>query len=290
MHKHKNILILSGNGMMGSTILKYLNTKPRLNIFYTIRNFKKILINKNYLIIKDLFKKKKFLKLKNFIDEKKISLIINCSGVTKHESSQYQKKYSLKVNYLLNQKLSKIKNVKLLILSSDCVFDGKIGNYSEISKKYSKDLYGKTKRLGEIKNLKNVITFRSSGIGHEIKNKKGLLEWFLKSKLKKVYGYTNAFFSGPTTLEIAKIIYRYVISEKIKYGLFHISAPKISKYNILNIIKKVYKKKIKIIKNNDFKIDRSLNSKKFIKKTNYLSPYWIDLIKETKLFNEKISQ
>lgn len=275
---------------MGSTILKYLNTKPRLNIFYTIRNFKKILINKNYLIIKDLFKKKKFLKLKNFIDEKKISLIINCSGVTKHESSQYQKKYSLKVNYLLNQKLSKIKNVKLLILSSDCVFDGKIGNYSEISKKYSKDLYGKTKRLGEIKNLKNVITFRSSGIGHEIKNKKGLLEWFLKSKLKKVYGYTNAFFSGPTTLEIAKIIYRYVISEKIKYGLFHISAPKISKYNILNIIKKVYKKKIKIIKNNDFKIDRSLNSKKFIKKTNYLSPYWIDLIKETKLFNEKISQ
>lgn len=289
MHKHKNILILSGNGMMGNTILKYLNTKPQLNIFYTIRNSKKIVLNKNYLIIKNLFEKKNYLKLKNFLEEKKISLIINCSGVTKHKSNQYQKKYSLKINFKLNHKLSKIKNIKLLILSSDCVFDGKNGNYEETSKNYSTDLYGKTKRLGEIKNLKNVITFRSSGIGHEINDKKGLLEWFLKNKSKKVYGYTNAFFSGPTTLEIAKIIYKYVISKKIKYGLFHISSRKISKYNILNIIKKIYKKKISIIKNEDFKIDRSLNSNKFKKKTNYISPYWLDLIKETKLFNEKFS-
>ena len=107
MHKHKNILILSGNGMMGNTILKYLNTKPELNIFYTIRNSKKIVLNKNYFIIKNLFEKKNYLKLKNFLKEKKISLVINCSGVTKHKSNEYQKKYSLKVNFKLNHKLSK---------------------------------------------------------------------------------------------------------------------------------------------------------------------------------------
>ena len=290
MLKHKNILILSGNGMMGNTILKYLHNKQSLNMFYTIRDHKKKIFNENYFIIKDLYKKKNFLKLKKFLYLKNISLVINCSGVTKHESNEYQKKYSKKVNTIVNKKLSKIKKIKVLILSSDCVFDGKDGNYSEKSKKFSKDLYGKTKRSGEIKNLKNVITFRSSGIGHEINSKKGLLEWFLNKKSKKIYGYSKAYFTGPTTLEIAKIIYKYVITEKIKQGIYHIGTRKISKYNILNIIKKIYKKKIQIMKYDNFKIDRSLNFNKFKKKTKYISPNWTNLIKETKLFNEKFSQ
>ena len=60
MLKHKNILILSGNGMMGNTILKYLHNKQSLNMFYTIRDHKKKIFNENYFIIKDLYKKKIF--------------------------------------------------------------------------------------------------------------------------------------------------------------------------------------------------------------------------------------
>ena len=243
MLKHKNIIILSGNGMMGNTILKYLNTRTKLNVFYTVKNSKKLIYNKNFLIIKNLYEAKNILKLKNFIKKNNITLIINCSGITKHEKIEFQRKYSLKINSHLNKKLSMIKNIKLLILSSDCVFDGKNGNYSERSKKFSSDLYGRSKKLGEIINLKNVITFRSSGIGHEIKNKKGLLEWFLHNKSREIFGFTKAYFSGPTTLEIAKIIYKYVVHEKIKNGLYHISGHRISKYELLEIIKKIYKKK-----------------------------------------------
>ena len=62
---------------------------------------------------------------------------------------EFQRKYSLKINSHLNKKLSMIKNIKLLILSSDCVFDGKNGNYSERSKKFSSDLYGRSKNLAK---------------------------------------------------------------------------------------------------------------------------------------------
>lgn len=289
MIKYKNILILSGNGMMGNTILKYLNSKSELNVFYSIRNSKKKLYLPNFLILKDLYKKENFEKLKNFIKKKNIKLIINCSGITKHETEKNQKKFSLKINTLLNNKLAKIKKVKLLILSTDCVFNGVKGNYNELSKDFNNDLYGITKRMGEKINLKNVITFRSSGVGHEIDTKKGLLEWFLKNKSKKINGYANAFFTGPTTLEIAKIIYKYVITKKINHGLFHIGANKISKFDLLQIIKVIYKKKIIIIKNNKLKIDRSLDSTKFRKKTNFISQNWLNLIKETKKFNEKFS-
>ena len=288
MIKFKRILIISGNGMMGNTILKYLSSKPNLDVFYTVRNHKKKLSRTNFFIVGNLEKEKNFRKLTNIIDKNKISLIINCSGITKHKGLFLQKKYSNKINKFVNHKLSKIKKVKLVILSTDCVFDGNKGNYTEISKKFSKDIYGKSKKAGEIKNKKNVLTFRSSGLGHEIFSKRGLLEWFLNTKIKKIYGFTNAFFSGPTCLEIAKIIYKYVLSGRIQYGLYHIGTKKISKFDILSLIKKIYKKKIKIIKNNKYKIDRSLNTSKFKKKTNYLSPNWVNLIKETKKFNEKL--
>ena len=80
----------------------------------------------------------------------------------------------------------------------------KNGNYSERSKKFSSDLYGRSKKLGEIINLKNVITFRSSGIGHEIKNKKGLLEWFLHNKSREIFGFIKAYFSGLYNLRNCK--------------------------------------------------------------------------------------
>ncbi len=289
MKIHKNILIISGNGMMGNTIYKFLNSK-KLNVFYTVRSLSKLIFKKKFLIINNISKKDNLKKIKLFIKTNKISLIINCCGVTKHEKHSYQKKYAFKVNASLNHNLSKIKNTKLLILSSDCVFDGKKGNYVEKNEDYGPDIYSLSKRKGEITNKKNVITFRSSGVGHEINSKKGILEWFLKSKNKSVQGYSKAIFTGPTTLEIGKIIYNFVLNDKVKYGLYHVGSKKISKYELLQIFKKIYKKKISIKKENNFKINRSLNCTKFKNLTNYISPNWIDLIKETKIFNEKFSK
>ena len=150
--------------------------------------------------------------------------------------------------------------------STDCVFDGKRGNYTEYSKRNAKDEYGKYKALAESKIKNNTLVIRTSIIGHEIDDKKlSLLEWFLNSK-KKIWGFKRAFFSGLTTLEISKVINKILLGKFFYRGLFNISSKEISKYYLLIKIKKIYKLNKTIFRDNEFIIDRSLNAKKFKKK------------------------
>jgi dTDP-4-dehydrorhamnose reductase len=97
---------------------------------------------------------------------------------------------------------------------------------------------------------------------------------------KFVEGYKNAFFSGLTTLEIAKVLDRFIIPNKNLEGLYHLSGKKISKYDLLNLIKKVYKKDIKININRNVKINRSLNSNSLQIITGYKLNSWNKIIKE----------
>ena len=176
-------------------------------------------------------------------------------------------------------------NFKLIHISTDCVFSGLRKNYSEKHKPDPKDLYGKSKLNGEFSSTKNLV-IRTSIIGHELNNKRGLLEWFLKQK-KEVYGYENAYFSGLTTYELSKIIYNKILFNKKIFGLYHISGNKISKYRLLQKIKKIYKLNLKLNKENNFIIDRSLDCSKFIKKTGYKKVDWNKMIKENKIFFQK---
>ena len=128
------------------------------------------------------------------------------------------------------------------------------------------------------------LTIRTSTIGHELSTKYGLLEWFLSNK-KTCYGYKKAYFNGLPTNYLAKILLDLLLKYKIT-GLIHISGKKISKYELLKIIKKVYKKKIDIFQNSTFKIDRTLNNYKL---KNYIKPNtsWKKLIQDMKKNYEK---
>ena len=136
--------------------------------------------------------------------------------------------------------------------------------------------------LGEV-NYPNSITLRTSIIGHELNTKYSLLNWFLSEK-KSIKGYKNAIFSGLTAPEIARVLVKYVVPNKKLKGIYHLSGKPISKYDLLYIIKKVYKKKIKIMPCLNIKIDRSLNSNLFKKMTGYKPPTWNKLIKEMHQF------
>ena len=125
------------------------------------------------------------------------------------------------------------------------------------------DLYDWTKALGEVIG-QNVVTLRTSTIGHEIKTKFGLLEWFLSQQ--ECYGFKKAIFSGLPSVEFANVIRDVVIPNPLLNGLYHVSAKPISKYDLLVMINEVYQSKIKIYADENFGIDRSLNSKKFKKK------------------------
>ena len=219
--------------------------------------------------------------LKKKIKEFNPDYVINCIGYVKQKINKFTKKSEVmyvnavfpKKIYLIVKKL----NSRLIHFSSDCVFDGKIGNYCEKEKPNASDLYGFSKYLGEL-NDKKAITIRTSIIGHEIKEKFGLLEWFLSKK--KCYGFTNSYFSGLTSFEIYNFINNYLFKKKNINGLFNLSSSKISKYELLKIIKSAYKKKIFIKKDGKFKINRTLNSQFIKKKLSYKNPSWPKMIKK----------
>jgi dTDP-4-dehydrorhamnose reductase len=140
------------------------------------------------------------------------------------------------------------------------------------------DNYGISKYLGEPYGKKSLCV-RTSIIGHELQTKHSLLNWFLDQK-KSVKGYKNAIFSGLTTLEIAKVLDKFIIPNKNLEGLYHLSGKTISKYDLLNLIKKVYKLNIKININRNVKINRSLNSNSLQQSTGYKPNSWNKIIKE----------
>ena len=283
----KKILILGSTGMMGSMISKVLRDDFRFQILCTYRNLNKI---KDLKLKKNQIKKISISKIDNL---ERIILsfdpdyIINCIGLIKQLCTNKNIKQTNFLNKILPKKIlqfSQKKKIKVIHLSTDCVFSGFKGDYKENDKSDAKDLYGRSKFKGEMK-AKNILNIRTSIIGPEINSSNSLLNWFLKQK--KVNGFNKAFFSGLTTFELSKIIINeLILKNKISSGLVHISGPKISKYNLLKIIKKVYKTKTVINLDNNFKIDRSLNSNKFKKITNIKQKSWLSMIKELREFNE----
>ncbi len=275
------ILILGSTGVLGSTLNLFLKNK-KLKLFFISRkkNLKSHKYLKNFTNYKQLEK---------IITDISPEIIINCIGVTKFHNEYNNINNTKSINTNLPKYLSKFcfkKKIYFLHISTDCVFLGSKGNYSEKSKKDAKDLYGLTKNKGEVKN-KFSSTIRTSFIGPETNSNKSLLNWFLSQK-KPVNGFSKAFFSGLTSVELSKIIYKYFIIKKDFYNhIINIGGKKISKYDLLKIVKLVFNKKINVKNYSSFQIDRSLNSSKFKKLSKYRPPTWNYLIRELKNFMKK---
>ena len=259
----KIYLIFGANGMLGHKILETLSKKNKLT-YGTIRLKKNKKLD-NYKIIYNV-DVNNFKNIENLIVDIKPDYVINCSGLIKQKLQVKRNDNLKKINFLFPQFLDRLSKKYLfrhIHFSTDCVFNGNNGNYNERSKKNAKDDYGKYKIAAENNIINNTLKIRTSIIGHEINKKKySLLEWFLSSK-KTVRGFKAAYFSGLTTLEISNVIYKIVNKKKFITGLYNVASSKISKYELIKKINKVYSLNKAIISDDSFKIDRSLNPKKF---------------------------
>lgn len=162
--------------------------------------------------------------------------IVNCVGVIKPYCDDVAR--AIKVNALFPHTLPP----RTIQIATDCVFSGKKGKYVESDEHDATDVYGKTKSLGEASHIKNL---RCSIIGPEIKNHISLLDWFLQQK--EANGFTNHLWNGITTLHYSKIVQGAIRASIELPQLQHIvPADKVTKAELLRIIAKAYKKKIKI--------------------------------------------
>lgn len=277
------IIILGVNGLIGNGLYRNLKNKKNIDLYVSYRDKKKFeLFFSNYNLEKSIHLEynKNFDTYSKAISLIKPDIIINCIGITKHLSNKYLESeiFDINSNFPIKLKnLSDTINSRLIQISTDCVFLGDRGKYSEQDKPDANDVYGKSKVLGEINDNKH-LTIRTSTIGFENSTKFGLLEWFL-SQEKACNGFKNAFFSGLTIYELSEIFYNYIFFNSKINGLFHISSEKISKYELLNLFAKYFNKDIKIIPNFDFKIDRTLDNTKFINEFNYKTKNWSQMVK-----------
>jgi dTDP-4-dehydrorhamnose reductase len=267
----KKILILGSAGMLGHVVYTYLNEVNKYELFNA--SFPNKFRPDSILL--DATNKEQ---VEVTINKIKPDIIINCIGIL-IKGSQKDPSSAIYLNSFLPHQLSKLcfnHGGKLIHISTDCVFSGAKGNYSEDDHTNANDVYGRSKALGEVVNDRD-LTIRTSIIGPELKKDgEGLFHWFM-NQTGTIKGYTQALWSGVTTLEVAKAI-DVAIEQNVK-GLIHLTNGEIiSKFELLNLLKQVWEKSsLTIIPDNCKALDKSLlRSAKF----EYTVPSYMQMLIE----------
>lgn len=212
-------------------------------------------------------------------------VVINCLGLVKQLAAAEDPLAAIPINALLPHRLAQLcalAGARFIHVSTDCVFSGSKGSYRESDAADAKDLYGRSKYLGEV-NYAHAVTLRTSIIGHELNSAHGLLEWFL-AQHGSVRGYASAIFSGLPTVELARVMHDYVLARPAMRGVYHVSAEPIDKYRLLAVVAKIYGKSIDIVRDDELVIDRSLDSTRFRDLTGYVPPTWPQLVQTMREF------
>jgi len=277
------IIILGGTGMLGHQLWKYLpSCFP--DTFVTIRNGRAdyghdCLYQSDRVIenmdVSDLNVVTVVLKA---IQPK---VILNCIALTPRREVPDNPIPSIFLNALLPHHLAKVAGdigARVIHFSTDCVFDGVAGNYKDNSPTNAADLYGRTKALGEI-TADHVLTLRSSFIGRELRDGSELLDWFLAQQ-GEVKGFKNAIYTGFTTLEISRVIEHLLRRYPDASGLYNVSSDPISKYDLLKLIAEKMRPGMKVLPEEQFRCDRSLDSTRFRKEFDYTPPNWGTMVEE----------
>lgn len=284
---NKRILVIGANGMLGSSLLRYFHKLNQFDILGTVRTEDaKIRLREQGIenIISGVDVNNVEI-INSIVAEFRPDYMFNCVGIIKQLKESKIPIQSIEINSLLPHRLANIcskNNVKFIHFSTDCVFSGDRGMYTEKSVPDALDIYGRSKLLGEV-NYDGHLTLRTSIIGHELNSTHSLIDWFL-SQNSQVDGYTKAIFSGLPTCYLAEVIHKYVLPHKNLSGLYHLSVDPISKYELLCLVREIYNKQLVIQKNNDFILDRSLDSALFCNVTNFQPECWEKLIE--KMHNE----
>jgi dTDP-4-dehydrorhamnose reductase len=281
MTKQK-ILVLGASGMLGNAVLRYFATQTDHEVVGIVRSAG------SARLLPDSLQDRVALggdvddvdALVRMFDRHRPTLVINCVGLVKQLGDAKDPLAAIPVNAVLPHRLARLcalASARLVHLSTDCVFTGDKGMYREDALPDAQDVYGRTKLLGEV-DYPHALTLRTSIIGHELSSRHSLVCWFL-SQQESVRGFSQAVFSGLPTVEIARVIDKYVLERPELHGLYHLSAEPIDKFSLLQLIATAYGKDIEITDDRALIIDRSLDSTRFRNATGYQPEPWPDLIR-----------
>lgn len=282
MTQVKRILILGGDGMLGHQLWKEFSELAQFETRVTLRSdfsrYESYQIFNQSRSYPSLDVRSLDRLLEVFTDFRP-DVVINAVGIIKQRAISKDAIVSLEINSLLPHRLALLCDAfqaRLIHPSTDCVFSGRRGMYTELDEPDALDLYGRSKLLGEV-TQSNALTLRTSIIGLELDRKASLLEWFLNVP-SPVRGFKKAMYNGLTTLELSRLIRRLIIEFPNLGGLYQVSSQPISKFDLLTIIKSSFSKATVIEPDETFVIDRTLDSSRFREATGYIAPTWQEMI------------
>ena len=283
----EKVLILGATGMLGSAFLKVGARNIAYDVVGAVRKPEQIALLPTELQhrVRSGFDATKEQSLWELLHAEKPDVVINAVGVIKQYEAAESVLLTVPINTVFPHVLADYCDTactRVIQISTDCVFSGEEGGYREDDHANARDVYGLSKYLGELRNAPHV-TLRTSIIGPELR-KSGeiglsLLDWFL-GQTGTVKGFRGAVFSGLPTNELARVVYDFVLPKPELTGVWHVSAEPINKFDLLNLIREIYEKRIDINPVDEPKIDRSLNSDRFRAATGYQPPDWKQLITE----------
>jgi len=275
------VLILGATGMLGHELLRELSVVDALDVYGSVRSSS---------LTGDQLPQQIASRVVTGVDAEphaieqvmrnlKPEIVVNCIGVIKQHERAQDPVTAITINSLFPHVLAREcvrQAARLIHVSTDCVFSGDQGDYREGDIADARDVYGRSKLLGET-TAPPSLTIRTSIIGHELKTKRSLVDWFL-SQTETVNGYRQAIYSGLTATAFARMLASAVFPRSDLAGLYHVSSTPISKYELLCKIAAEYKWQGQIVPFDDFRCDRSLCSDAFFQATGYRPGTWDEMI------------
>jgi dTDP-4-dehydrorhamnose reductase len=224
----------------------------------------------------------RFESVERVLDERRPDVVVNCIGVIKQRPEAQMPMPSIALNSLFPHRLAAAaasRGGRVVHFSTDCVFSGHKGAYTESDASDAEDLYGKTKFLGEVATT-NAITLRTSIVGRELDKHASLVDWFLAQNHRSVRGFTRHLYSGVTTNHMAEIVTDLIDRHPTLSGLYHVTGPVITKHDLLRLLRDAFGLDIEIQPDAEPTCDRSMVGDRFNGHTGRIPPSWPDMAKQ----------
>jgi len=220
--------------------------------------------------------------LRPALEQAKPEVVVNCVGAVKQAEAGQQAIPAIRINSLFPHQLAALcreHSARMVHISTDCVFSGSRGDYSEDDVPDATDIYGRSKLLGEVAGT-GVLTLRTSLIGRELRGALGLLEWLISNRGGSVRGFSRAVFSGFTTKALAAEIAHLIEAHPELNGVWHLAAQRIDKLTLLTMLDAALQLGIEIVPDEDVAIDRSLDSGRLCSVTGRQPRGWDEMVDE----------
>lgn len=276
-------LILGGDGMLGHQLLKSWQSKHEVRV--TLRQARSQYTHNGLFNPENSYDGidvRNTDRVREVLEEFQPAAVVNAVGIIKQRTASRNSLPSLEVNAVFPHRLRLLCQeigARMVHISTDCVFNGRRGNYTEQDPADADDLYGLSKYLGEV-SAKPCLTLRTSIIGLELSHKQSLIEWFL-SQTGTIKGFTNALYTGLTTIEMARVIEMAITQYPDLHGLWQVASEPISKYELLGKLSAFLgRSDLSIEPDDSFRCDRRLSGEAFTRETGYHAPSWDEMLLE----------